>query len=130
MSGVNKVIVVGRLGGDPELKDLGESKVCNFSMATSEKYKDKSGQMQEKTEWHRIVVWGKLAEICAEYLGKGKQAYIEGKLQTRSWENKEGVKQYTTEINANNVQFLDSNDHQDQKHQAQKSEPVADAPQW
>ena len=129
MSGVNKVILIGRLGGDPELKDLGSSKVCNFSMATSEKFKDKSGQQQEKTEWHRIVVWGNLAEVCAKYLAKGKQAFVEGKLQTRAWENKEGVKQYTTEINAFSVQFLDANDHQDQKERS-SNEQKADSVEW
>ena len=109
MSGVNKVILVGRLGADPEVKDLGEGNfVANFSMATSEKYKDKSGEMQEKTEWHRIVVWGKLAEICGKYLKKGREAYVDGKLQTRSWEDKEGVTKYTTEVVAKEVQFLGS----------------------
>ena len=80
--------------------------VCNFSVATSEKWTDKSGQQQERTEWHRIVVWGKLSEICHKYLTKGSQAYVEGALQTRSWEDKDGNKRYTTEINAKNVQFL------------------------
>jgi len=88
-------------------------------MATSESWNDKSGNKQEKTEWHKVVVWGKLAGICGEYLKKGSQAYVEGSLQTRKWDNKEGVTQYTTEINARSVQFLDRNDHQDQKKQNQ-----------
>ena len=105
---VNKVIVLGRLGKDPELSYSGAGMaVCNFSVATSEDWKDKAtGDKKEKTEWHRIVVWGKLAELCNQYLSKGRQAYLEGKLQTRSWDNKEGVKQYTTEIVASTVQFI------------------------
>jgi single-strand DNA-binding protein len=106
---LNKVMIIGRLGQDPELKYTpGGAAVCNFSVATSESWTDKAGQKQEKTEWHRIVVWGKLAELCNQYLAKGRQAFIEGKLQTRSWEDKEGQKKYTTEIMANTVQFLDS----------------------
>ena len=106
MSGVNKAIVVGHLGKDPEVKfTTGGSAVCNFSIATTEKFKDKSGANQERTEWHRIVVWGKLAEICGEYLKKGSQAYVEGILRTREWE-KDGIKRYSTEINATTVQFL------------------------
>lgn len=104
---VNKVILLGRLGQDPELKYTPSgAAVCNFSMATSESWNDKSGQKQEKTEWHRIVVWGKLAELCNQYLTKGRQAYVEGRLQTRSWEDQQGQKRYTTEINANTVQFI------------------------
>ncbi len=106
MSGVNKVILIGNLGRDPETKYVGETTVCNFSIATSEKWKDKnSGQSQEKTEWHRIVCWRRLAEICSQYLKKGSQVYVEGKLQTRSWEQ-DGSTRYTTEIVANSVQFL------------------------
>ncbi len=104
---VNKVILVGRLGQDPELKYTPSSMaVCNFTLATSESWNDKSGQKQERTEWHRVVVWGKLAELCGQYLAKGRQAYIEGALQTRSWDDKDGNKRYTTEINARTVQFL------------------------
>ena len=104
---VNKVILLGRLGQDPELKYTPSgAAVCNFSLATSESWTDKnSGQKQDKTEWHRIVVWGKLAELCNQYLAKGKQAFVEGKLQTRSWD-KDGTKMNTTEINASTVQFL------------------------
>ena len=104
---VNKVIILGRLGQDPELKyTAGGSAVCNFSLATNESWTDRNGQKQERTEWHRVVVWGKLAELCNQYLGKGRQAFVEGKLSTRSWEDQQGQKRYTTEINASTVQFL------------------------
>ena len=106
---VNKVILLGRLGQDPELKYLPSGKaVCNFSIATTENWTDKTGNKQEKTEWHRIVVFGKLAELCNQYLGKGRQAFLEGKLQTRSWEDKDGGKRYSTEIIASSVKFVDS----------------------
>ena len=107
MSGVNKVIIVGRLGQDPEVKTIaGGNTVARLNVATSENWNDKSGQKQERTEWHRIVVWGKLAELCGKYLAKGRQVYLEGRLQTRSWEDQQGQKKYTTEIVANTVQFL------------------------
>jgi single-strand DNA-binding protein len=103
-SGVNKVILVGNLGKDPEVRYTpGGAAVANFTIATNENWTDKQGQKQERTEWHRIVVWGKAAELCGEYLSKGRQVYIEGRLQTREWNNKEGVKQYTTEVVANPV---------------------------
>ena len=103
-SGVNKVILVGNLGKDPEVRYTpGGQAVANFTIATNENWTDKQGQKQERTEWHRIVVWGKAAELCGEYLSKGRQVYIEGRLQTREWTNKEGVKQYTTEVVANPV---------------------------
>ena len=111
MSGVNKVILVGRLGNDPEIRyTQGGAGVANFNIATSENWTDKEGARQEKTEWHRIVVWGKMAEICAQYLAKGRQVYVEGRLQTRQWDDKEGNKRYTTEVVANTVQFLDRGD--------------------
>lgn len=105
---VNKVILLGRLGQDPELKYTPSgAAVCNFSIATTESWSDKnSGQKQERTEWHRIVVWGKLAELCNQYLAKGRQAFVEGKLQTRSWDDQNGQKRYTTEISATTVQFI------------------------
>lgn len=105
---INKVILEGRLGQDPELKYLPNgTAVCNLNLATSESWNDKQGARQEKTEWHRIVVWGKLAERCNEYLKKGKQVLVEGSLQTRSWDDKtSGQKRYITEIKATNVQFL------------------------
>lgn len=122
MSGVNKVIILGRLGQDPELAYTPSgAAVCNFSVATSESWNDKNtGQKQERTEWHRIVVWGKLAELCNQYLSKGRQAFIEGKLATRSWEDKDNNKRYTTEIVASTVQFVGGG-AQDQS--SQDSEP-------
>lgn len=106
MSGVNKVIIVGRLGVDPELKTLSSGQnVCRLSVATSENWTGKDGQKQERTEWHRVVVWGRQAENCGKHLSKGRQVYIEGRLQTRQWED-QGQKKYSTEIVANTVQFL------------------------
>ncbi len=104
---VNKVILVGRLGQNPEVRYTpAGAAVANFSVATSESWNDKSGQKQEKTEWHRIVVWGKVAELCNQYLTKGRQVYIEGRLQTRQWQDKDGQTKYTTEVQAQTVQFL------------------------
>jgi single-strand DNA-binding protein len=107
MAGVNKVIVVGNLGQDPEVRYMPDgTAVTNFSVATSETWKDKNtGEKKERTEWHRIVAWRQLGELCGKYLSKGRQVYVEGKLQTRSWE-KDGVTRYATEIVANEVQFL------------------------
>lgn len=107
MAGINKAILIGNLGRDPELRytQTGQA-VVNFSLATSENWTDKSGERVEKTEWHRIVAWGKTGELCAQYLSKGRTVYIEGRIQTRDWEDKEGVKRQTTEINATTVQFL------------------------
>ena len=97
--GVNKVILVGNLGKDPEVRFTQDGKaITNLTLATSESWKDQSGQVQEKTEWHRVAIFGKLAEIAGEYLRKGSQVYFEGQLQTRKWTNKEGQDQYTTEI--------------------------------
>lgn len=108
MSGVNRVIMVGRLGVEPESKTTTSGQqVTNMSIATSETWLDKDGNKQERTEWTKIVVWGKQAENCAKYLRKGSQVYIEGKLQTRSWEDDQGNKKYTTEVIAQTVQFLD-----------------------
>jgi single-strand DNA-binding protein len=107
MAGVNKVILVGNLGKDPEVRYTPSGQaVANFNIATSESWTDKSGQKQERTEWHRIVVWGKQAEHCGEYLSKGRQVYVEGRLQTREWADKEGRKNYTTEVIATHVTFL------------------------
>jgi single-strand DNA-binding protein len=110
MAGINKVIILGRLGSDPEVRYTPSgSAVANFSVATSVEWKDKSsGEKKEKTEWHRIVAWEKLGELCGEYLAKGRQVYIEGRLQTRSYDDKEGIKRYITEIVASDVQFLGS----------------------
>ncbi|MBI2338827.1 MAG: single-stranded DNA-binding protein [Deltaproteobacteria bacterium] len=109
MASINKVILIGNLGGDPEVRYTpGGQPVANFNIATNERWKDKSGQQQERTEWHRIVVWGKLAELCRDYLAKGRRIYLEGRLQTRKWEDKQGQTRYTTEIVAQVIQFLDS----------------------
>lgn len=107
MASVNKVILVGNLGRDPEMRFMpnGEA-VCNFSIATTDSWKDKSGQKQERTEWHNIVIYRKLAEIAGEYLKKGRPVYIEGRLQTRKWQTKEGQDRYTTEIIADQMQML------------------------
>jgi single-strand DNA-binding protein len=107
MAGVNKAILIGNLGRDPELRytQSGQA-VCTFSIATSENWTDKSGERQERTEWHRIVAWGATGENCSKYLSKGRTVYVEGRIQTREWEDKEGQKRWTTEINAQTVQFL------------------------
>jgi len=107
---VNKVILIGRLGKDPEVRYTGGgAAVANFSLATDESYKDKSGEKQKKTEWHNLVVWGKSVEgFVQPYLHKGDLVYIEGKLQTREWTDKEGQKRYTTEINVTNINSLES----------------------
>ena len=110
-NGLNKAILIGNLGKDPEIRytpsGLG---VANFNIATSESWTNKEGAKETRTEWHRIVAFGKLAEICGEYLSKGKQVYIEGRIQTRDWEDKDGIKRYTTEIVANQMLMLGSRD--------------------
>jgi single-strand DNA-binding protein len=110
MAGVNKVILVGNLGADPEVRYTNSgSAVTSFRIATSEEWRDKnSGEKQSRTEWHRIVAFGRLGEICGEFLHKGKQVYVEGRLQTRSWEDKDGNTRYTTEIVAREMQMLGS----------------------
>jgi single-strand DNA-binding protein len=108
MAGVNKAILIGNLGRDPELRFTQSGQpVANFSVATTETWNKKDGSgKEEKTEWHRIVAWGRTAELCAQYLAKGRTVYVEGRLQTREWEDREGKKQRTTEIVAQTVQFL------------------------
>ena len=107
MSSLNKVTLLGWLGQEPDLKySVNGNAVCSFSLATTEVWNDKSGSKQERTEWSRIVIYGKLAELCNQYLSKGRQAFIEGKLRTNQWEDKNGQKRYTTEIVASNVIFL------------------------
>ena len=115
MSGINKVILIGRLGSDPEVRYTPSGvAVANFSVATSEEWKNKdTGEKQERTEWHRIVAWRRLGEICGEYLSKGRQVYVEGRIQTRSWDDKDGNKKYMTEIVASDIQFLGSRDMTD-----------------
>ena len=112
MAGINKAILIGNLGSDPEVRYTPSGvAVAKFSIATSEEWKDKdSGEKKERTEWHRIVAWRRLGEICGEYLSKGRQVYVEGRIQTNAWEDKEGNKRYTTEIVANTVQFLGGRD--------------------
>ena len=107
MAGINRIFLIGRLGKDPEMKSMPNgTAITNFSIATSEEWKDKlTGEKKEKTEWHRVVTFRRLAEVCGEWLGKGSQVYIEGRLQTREWE-KDGVKRYTTEIVADKMQML------------------------
>jgi single-strand DNA-binding protein len=105
--GINKVFLIGNLGADPDMRYTPSGAgVCEMRIATNESWTHKSGQRQERTEWHKIVVWGKRAELCAKYLSKGRQCFVEGRLRTRSWEDKEGNKRYTTEIVATDVQFL------------------------
>jgi single-strand DNA-binding protein len=107
--GVNKVILIGNLGGDPEVRFTPDgTAVANFSLATSESWKDRSGERQERTEWHRLVLWRQLAEIAKNYLRKGSKIYVEGKLQTRSWDDQSGQKRYTTEVVVNEMEMLDS----------------------
>lgn len=112
--GVNKVILVGNLGQDPELRhtDSGTA-VCNIRLATNESYKDGNGEWVERTEWHSIVAWARLAEICNEYLKKGSQVYFEGNLQTRKWQDKEGNERYTTEIKAKEMMMLSGSESGD-----------------
>jgi len=109
MSGINKAIIIGNLGKDPEIRYMQDGKACaNFSIATSESWKDKTtGEKKEKTEWHNISMFGRLAEIAGEYLKKGSKVYIEGKLQTRKWQDKDGNDRYTTEVVARELQMLD-----------------------
>ena len=105
--GVNKVILVGHLGADPDMRYTPSGQgVCELRLATSESWNDKNGQRQERTEWHRIVVWGKRAEVCSKYLSKGRQVFVAGRIQTRNYDDKDGNKRYITEIIANDVQFL------------------------
>ena len=112
MAGINKAILIGNLGGDPEVRYTPSGvAVARFNIAASEEWKDRdTGEKKERTEWHRIVAWRRLGEICGEYLSKGRQVYVEGRIQTNAWEDKEGNKRYTTEILANTVQFLGGRD--------------------
>lgn len=126
---LNKVQIIGRLGADPEVKyTQGNRAVCNLNVATKEVFKDKAGQRQERTEWHRVTVWGEQAEHCSKYLSKGRSVYVEGRLQTRSYE-KDGQKHYATDIVAERVQFLDGKPHGDRQEKvpppASQSAPAA-----
>lgn len=105
---LNKAMVIGRLGRDPEIRHTQSGKACaSLNVATDESYMDRNGNRQGKTEWHRVVVWDKAAENCGKYLSRGSLVYVEGKLQTREWQDQQGQKRYTTEIRAERVQFLD-----------------------
>jgi single-strand DNA-binding protein len=107
MSGVNKVILIGNLGANPELRyTQGQQAVANLRLATTERWTDKNGQKQEATEWHRVVVWGRQAEIAGQYLTKGRQIFVEGSIRTRQWQDQQGQKRFTTEIVARNIQML------------------------
>ncbi len=109
MSGVNKVIIVGNLGDNPKMAHTsGGNAVANLSIATSENWKDSNGEKQERTEWHRTTLFGRLAEVAQQYLSKGSKVYVEGKLQTEKWQDKDGVERYTTKIIGNQMQMLDS----------------------
>jgi single-strand DNA-binding protein len=115
MAGVNKVILIGNLGKDPEVRHLeGGAAVANFPLATTETFKDKNGNRQEQTEWHNIVVWRGLAEVAEKYLKKGMTIYLEGKLRTRSWDDKEGNKRYTTEVVGDSFTMLSKRDNASQ----------------
>ena len=125
MAGINKVILIGNLGKDPEVRHLeGGTTVANFPLATTETYKDKNGNRQEQTEWHNIVLWRSLAEVAEKYLKKGMQIYVEGKLRTRSWEDKEGHKRYTTEVVAETFTMLGSRKNNEE--QSSNTKPASE----
>ena len=127
MSSLNKAMLIGRLGKDPETKTMQSgAKVVNFSLATSEKYTDNDGNKQESTEWHNIVMWNKLADIAERYLRKGSQIYVEGKIKTRSWDDKDGNKKYMTEINVFSMTMLGGKSAQSEQFPAEpKTETTA-----
>ena len=126
MPSVNKVILMGNLGRDPEVRFMpnGDA-VCNFSIATTDSWKDKAGERQEKTEWHNIVMYRRLAEIAGEYLKKGRPVYLEGRLQTRKWQTKEGQDRYTTEVIADSMQMLGGRDGAPAQESQPSSQPEA-----
>lgn len=114
MSGVNKVILLGNLGKDPEVRNLESgAKVASFSLATNRSYKGQDGKRIEETEWHNIVLWGTLADLAEKFLTKGRQVFIEGRIKTRQWDDKEGVKRYTTEVVGENMTFVGGRDQRD-----------------
>lgn len=124
MASLNKVMLIGSLGRDPEIRYMPNGDAaCNLSVATSESWKDKSGEKQERTEWHRISMFGKLAEIAGQYLSKGSSVYLEGKLQTRKWTDKDGVDKYTTEIIADRMQMLGGKEQRQDQQQEQRKDP-------
>ena len=122
--GVNKAVILGNVGNDPELRFMSNGKaVANFTVATSEQWKDQQGQKQERTEWHRMVAYDKLAEIIGQYVKKGSKLYLEGKLQTREWTDQQGQKKYTTEIIVSEMQMLDGKPQGGQQAQGQQQQP-------
>lgn len=129
MASVNKVILIGNLGADPEVRYTPSgTAVANFSLATTDQWTNKDGGKEEKTEWHKVVAFNRLGEICGEYLHKGKQVYIEGKIQTRAWEDKEGVKRYTTEIVALGMQMLGAKGQDNDTAGRMKERPPVEEP--
>jgi single-strand DNA-binding protein len=130
MASVNKVILVGRLGQDVQVNTTGSGKsVANFSVATEEKYTDGQGVAQKRTDWHAVVAWGKTGQLAFEYLHKGSLVYIEGKLTTRSWDDKDGNKKYKTEVVASNLVFLDSKSTNGEQNQSQSRPAAQDSQQ-
>ena len=128
MASVNKVILIGNLGRDPETRYSADgAAIANVSVATTRRYKDSAGQQQEETEWHRVVFFGRLAEIAGEYLRKGRPVYVEGRLRTRKWTDKEGVEKYTTEIVAENMQMLGSREGMGGGGEVEESAPARPA---
>ncbi len=128
MSSLNKAMIIGRLGQDPEVRyTQSNTAVANMSVATTERYKDRNGELQENTEWHRVVAWGRTAEICQQYLKKGSLVYFEGPIQTREWEDKDGQKRYTTEIKALSMQMLDSRESSGSPQQQERNNKPAAA---
>lgn len=127
MRGVNKVILIGNLGRDPELRYLPSGQaVVKFTLATGAKWKDKDGQLQERTDWHNIVAFGRQGEVCNEYLKKGSPVYIEGRIQTRSWEDKDGNKKYMTEIVAQLINLLGRKGEPEEEVPEEKGEPLVE----
>ncbi len=132
INSLNKVILIGRLGVKPELRYLPQTEraVAKFSLATNERYFNPStNESNDRTEWHRIVTWGKLAEFCEKYLNPGKQIYLEGKLRTRSWQDRDGNKRYTTEIEAQNITLLGKRDEQVEDQEYAEPKPPSDLPE-
>ena len=126
---LNKAILIGNLGADPETRFMQDGTCCcNLRLATTEKYKDKQGQQVEKTEWHRVVLWGKIGEIANQYLKKGARVYIEGKIETRKWQDKDGQDKYTTEIRANEMKMLGGNTDSAPQSNPHSSDPFSDSP--
>lgn len=130
MASINRVTIMGNLGADPNLRYTTSGQaVCDLRVATNQRWKDKEGKQQQRTEWHRVVVWGKLGENCKEYLAKGRSVYVEGRLQTRPWLDSEGKKHFTTEIVATNVQFLSNGKlNEDEPTEREEQPPITENP--